>query len=118
MRDVEMYEVFLRVADESDDCVYLVEHWFVDRPGINTISALFDEARRDFAVLYHDVDAEDFSVEVRRLRPRDKHRPDQEPPTWADTKGAAGPATAGDAPPPGTGVGTAMRGGSVRAAVP
>jgi hypothetical protein len=72
---VERYEVYLRVADDDDECVYLVEHWFAERPEIETIAALFGEAKRDFAALYPDVEPRDFSVEVRRLRPADDHRP-------------------------------------------
>jgi len=72
---IERYEVFFRIADEDDDCLYLIEHWFADRPGIDTIAALFDEAKNDFGVLYPDTEAEDFAVEVRRLRPADDHRP-------------------------------------------
>lgn len=74
--DEERYELFLRVADDSDDAhLYLVEEWFVDRPTVETIRALLDEAKRDFAALYAPIEAGDFSVEVRRLRPRDNHRP-------------------------------------------
>jgi hypothetical protein len=70
--DRETYEVFLRISDSSDDQhLYLVEHWFSQRPGVETVRALLDEAKRDFAVLYSDVEADDFSVEIRRLRPRD-----------------------------------------------
>jgi len=73
---VERYEVFLRVADgDEDHRLYMIEHWFADRPEIETVSALFKEAKRDFDALYPDVEPEDFSVEVRRLRPRDDHRP-------------------------------------------
>jgi hypothetical protein len=73
--DLERYELFLRVADDEDECVYLNEEWFADRPAVETIAALFDEAKRDFAALYPGVEAGDFSVEVRRLRPRDNHWP-------------------------------------------
>jgi hypothetical protein len=76
---VERYEVYLRIADGDDECVYLIEHWFAERPEIETIAALFGEAKRDFVVLYSDVEPEDFSVEVRRLRPADDHRPDSMP---------------------------------------
>jgi hypothetical protein len=73
----DKYEVFLRVSDSSDDQhLYLVEHWFADRPGVETIKALLDEARRDYAVLYPDAHADDYSVEIRRLRPRDLERPE------------------------------------------
>jgi hypothetical protein len=73
---IERYEVFLRVTDGGDDQhLYLVEHWFHDRPGVETVKALFDEAKRDFAVLYPDAEADDYSVEIRRLRPGDNHRP-------------------------------------------
>jgi hypothetical protein len=59
------------VADAKegeDDCPYTVEHWFAERPGIETVAGLFEEAKRDFATLYPGVDAENFSVEVRRAR--------------------------------------------------
>jgi hypothetical protein len=55
--------------------VYIVEHWFSDRPEPETVTALFDEAKRDFADLYPVIDAEDFSVEVRRLRPAEVYGP-------------------------------------------
>lgn len=76
MEGTENYEVYLRISDgEDDQHLYLVEHWFQDRPGVETVKALLDEARRDFATLYPEVDADDFSVEIRRLRPNDNHRP-------------------------------------------
>jgi hypothetical protein len=79
MERVERYEVYLRVADDDDECVYVIEHWFAERPAIETVAALFGEAKRDFVALYADVEPEDFSVEVRRLRPADDHRPDAQP---------------------------------------
>lgn len=81
MHPVEKYEVFLRIADEDEECLYLVEHWFPDRPEIETISSLFDEAKRAFVVLFPQVEPEDFCVEVRRLRPADDHRPYAQQPT-------------------------------------
>lgn len=80
MSEEARYELFLRLADDDDDGhLYLVEEWFVDRPTVETISALLDEAKRAFAALYGPVDAGDFSVEIRRLRPRDNHRPASAP---------------------------------------
>lgn len=71
----EKYEVFLRVSESSDDRrLYVVEHWFVDRPGAETVKALLDEARRDYSMMYPEAEPDDFSVEVRRLRPSDTHR--------------------------------------------
>ena len=71
----DRYEVFLRVSDSTDDQhLYLVEHWFAERPGVETVKALLDEAKRDYALLYPHVEADDYSVEIRRLRPRDTHR--------------------------------------------
>ena len=76
MDPTERYEVFLRVADSEDDnSLYMIEHWFAERPEIETIAALFDEAKRDFATLYPDVEPEHLSVQVSRLRPADDHRP-------------------------------------------
>lgn len=72
----ETYELFLRVCESDESAMlYLIEHWFAEKPGIETIAALFEEAKRDYAALYPDTPAEDFSVELRRLRPRDNHRP-------------------------------------------
>jgi len=79
MPEAERYEVYLYVADaaEGEDLHrYTIEHWFTDRPEIETIAALFDEAKRDFAALYPHADAENFDVEIRRLRPRDVQRPE------------------------------------------
>ena len=75
MDDTERYEVLFRVADADEASLYLTEHWFADRPGIETVNGLFDEAKREFAALYPDVEPEDFSVEVRRLRVRDGSGP-------------------------------------------
>lgn len=81
MTSEDRYEVFLRVAESDDDkCLYLVEHWFSEKPSIETIAALFDEAKRDYEALYPDEPADDYSVEVRRLRPRDNHRPTPDAP--------------------------------------
>lgn len=72
----DRYELYLRVAESDDDrCLYLVEQWFSEKPSIETVAALFDEAKRDYDVLYPDDPAEDFSVEVRRLRVRETHPP-------------------------------------------
>jgi hypothetical protein len=49
--DLDKYELFLRVADDEDECVYLNEEWFENRPAVETIAALFEEAKRDFAAL-------------------------------------------------------------------
>lgn len=75
MTEHERYEVFLRLSDAEDDrCVYTVEHWFVDRPEDETVRALLEEAKRAYLTLYPDLEPNDFSVEVRRLRPRDVGR--------------------------------------------
>ena len=82
MPNAERFEVYLYVADarEGEDVYrYTIEHWFTDRPEIETIAALFEEAKRDFSVLYPDVEAENFDVEIRRLRPRDVRQSEGEP---------------------------------------
>ena len=73
----EQFEVYVYVSDAAgDDDLhrYTIEHWFRDKPDIETVAALLEEARRDFSMLYPDVDGENFDVEVRRLRPRDVRR--------------------------------------------
>ena len=76
MADQENYELYLRIADDDDaGCLYLIEHWFVDPPDASTVAMLFADAKRMFETLYPDVEAEDFAVEVRRLRPVDVRGP-------------------------------------------
>ena len=38
---------------------------------VETVRELFEEAKRDFSILYPTTEAVDFSVEVEYLRPRD-----------------------------------------------
>ena len=74
MTSRDRFELYLYVADargEDDLHRYTVEHWFEDRPDIETVAALFEEAKRDFSLLYPDAEAENYDVELRRLRPRD-----------------------------------------------
>jgi hypothetical protein len=69
----ERFEVYIYIADAKDGedlCRYTVQHWFADRPDIDTIAALFAEAKLDFATLFLEVEPENFDVEVRRLRPQ------------------------------------------------
>jgi len=70
----ERFELYIFIADakhDDDDCRYVVEYWFVDRPGIETIAGLFDEAKLAYRTLYPDAELANFSVGVRRLRGRD-----------------------------------------------
>jgi hypothetical protein len=81
MSEAERFEVYLYVADQrdGDDLYrYTIEHWFTDQPDIDTVAALFEEAKRDFSMLYPEVEAENFDVEIRRLRPRDLPRSETE----------------------------------------
>jgi hypothetical protein len=73
----ERFQVYIFVADAKegeDDCRY-TEHWFADRPGIETLAGLFEEAKRHFGTLYLDAEAVNFSIEVSRLRARDHAAP-------------------------------------------
>ena len=70
----ERFMVALWIADageDHDDYRYTTEHWFSERPAIETVSALFREAKDHFDVLYPGVEATSFSVNVERLRARD-----------------------------------------------
>ena len=61
----DKYEVFLYLADERGDCTHATEHRFLERPDVETVKVLFDEAKREFAVVYgDDVTPEDFHVRV------------------------------------------------------
>ena len=73
MAETNRFEVYVYVADAKDGddlCRYTIQHWFPNRPDIDTISALFAEAKLDFGILYPDAEAENFDVEVRRLGPQ------------------------------------------------
>ena len=75
MSDQERFQVYIFVADAKegdDECRYTVEQWFADRPGVETVAGLFEEAKRDFHTLYPESEAVNFSVDVSRLRPRDQ----------------------------------------------
>jgi hypothetical protein len=77
MPESERFEVYIYVADAKEDedlHRYTIEHWFIDRPETATIAALFEEAKRDFSTLYPDAEAENFDVEIRRLRSKDLPR--------------------------------------------
>jgi hypothetical protein len=74
MAELDRFEVYIYVADakDGDDLHrYVIEHWFRDLPGIETVAALLDEAKRNFATLYPGVETEDHDVELRRLRAKD-----------------------------------------------
>lgn len=71
----ETYELYLRVADEDETSVYVMEHWFFDAPDTATVALLFEDARAAFDVLYPAAEPADYSVEIRRLRPVQVHGP-------------------------------------------
>jgi hypothetical protein len=75
----DIYECLCFVGGEGRASLYIVEHWFQERPGRDVVAMLFDEAKETFAALYPTADAVDCSVEVRRLRPKDDYRPDLRP---------------------------------------
>jgi hypothetical protein len=57
MADTPRFELYIYIADAKDGddlCRYTIEHWFPDRPDIDTIGALFAEAKLDFATIYPD----------------------------------------------------------------
>lgn len=74
MAEPDRFEVYIYVADakDGDDLHrYVTEHWFRDLPGIETVAALLEEAKRNFVTLYPGVEVEDHDVELRRLRAKD-----------------------------------------------
>jgi hypothetical protein len=82
MSDAERFEIYIYVADarEGEDLYrYTIEHWFTDRPDIETIAALLEEAKRDFSILYPDAEGENFDVEIHRLRRRDSKHAESAP---------------------------------------
>jgi hypothetical protein len=60
-------EVYIFVGDEDGDAWFKTNHRFAERPAIDTVKALLDEARTHFAVLYPEIEATDFSVELAYL---------------------------------------------------
>ncbi len=61
----EKFEVFVYLADERGERTYVTEHRFLERPEVETVKCLFDEARRHFWLLYEgDARAEDSEVRV------------------------------------------------------
>ena len=61
----EKFEVFFYLADERGERTYVTEHHFLERPDVETVKCLFDEARHHFSVLYEgDATPEDFEVRV------------------------------------------------------
>ena len=59
------YEGYYWLADEAGEFTYAVEHRFLERPDVETVKALFEEAKDHFAVVYDDESApEDFIVRV------------------------------------------------------
>jgi hypothetical protein len=60
-------EVYIFVGDDEGDAWFKTNHRFVERPAVDTVKALLDEARSHFAVLYPGVEPTDFSVEIQYL---------------------------------------------------
>jgi len=60
-------EVYIFVADEEGDAWFKTNHRFAERPAVDTVKALLDEARSHFSVLYPEVEPADFSVEIAYL---------------------------------------------------
>jgi len=61
----DLYKLFVRIADEEDTSVYVIEYVFVRQPSDETLVMLFEQARRIFSMLYPEAEAVDFSVELR-----------------------------------------------------
>ena len=62
------YEVYYWLADEAGELTYAVEHRFLERPDVETVKALFDEAKQHFSIVYDDESTpEDFMVRVKCL---------------------------------------------------
>jgi hypothetical protein len=61
----DLYKLFVRIADEEDTSVYVIEYVFVRQPSDETLVMLFEQAKHMFSVLYQEAEAVDFSVEVR-----------------------------------------------------
>jgi hypothetical protein len=61
----EKYAVFLYLADERGERTYVNEHRFLERPDVETVKCLFEEAKRHFWLLYEgDARPEDLEVRV------------------------------------------------------
>ena len=61
----DTYEVYLYLADERGGCSYAIEHRFPERPDVETVRCLLEEARDHFRVLYDEFPSpEDVTVAV------------------------------------------------------
>ncbi|HKP89063.1 MAG TPA: hypothetical protein VJT75_03730 [Thermoleophilaceae bacterium] len=57
------YEVTLYLTGETGGCRYAVEHRFHQRPDVETVRLLLDEAREHYRVLF-DIDPTDDDITV------------------------------------------------------
>ena len=70
----EKFELYIYLADERGDFAYSTEHRFLERPDVETVKALLDEAREHFSVVYEDmVSAGDVMVRL-GYRPEETQR--------------------------------------------
>lgn len=59
------YEVTLYLAGEAGGCHYAVEHRFHERPDVETVRCLLDEAREHYRVIFDgEPDDDDITVNV------------------------------------------------------
>ena len=66
----DKFELYIYLADERGEFAYSTEHRFLERPDVDTVKALLDEARDHYRIVYDDrVEPEDVSV---RLEYRDE----------------------------------------------
>jgi len=65
------YTLFLRVTDEGNRALYIVEHSFAELPEPEAVLSLFESAKRSYALVYPEAEPIDFSVELRLARPSD-----------------------------------------------
>ena len=48
----DKFELYIYLADERGDLAYATEHRFLERPDVETVKALLDEAREHYSVMY------------------------------------------------------------------
>ena len=70
----DKFELYIYLADERGELAYSTEHRFLERPDVETVKALLDEARQHYSVMYDGLpEPEDVMVRIGfRDEPRER----------------------------------------------
>ena len=70
----DKFELYIYLADERGELAYSTEHRFLERPDVETVKALLEEAREHYSVMYDGLpEPEDVMVRIGfRDEPRER----------------------------------------------